>query len=527
MVMTVVAPTSRVPSCKQMTKPQTKPCRGRLAGRISRPSSACVRLGVVLLLGVVVLSLPTSVHAVEHPENNTEDSPPEAVVETTSDSARPPPPSDDKSSARRAFNDPEFQRTLKEYWKQTLLEIGNMAGGGGGGALWSVTPPSADAAENSDPSTASATPSDPTSFFSQWKQLLTDDSSQLAWSLYNHVNVTTANINAPAQAAAPSTAAPPSGVNATAQEEDDTPSAASKAVVGSSSLRFGGTSLLPRRFEGFLSWERLLQEWSDEIQDYMDRVQDESITGESSEYPFSTYGRPSGTATTTTTSSTPPPRSSTTEGDEGGTEEAAVRVGARSEPASISDAAGSSTQTTSSKTALPIPAPAQPHQEVVPHTNLRDKSKRVWIVTTASLPWRTGTAVNPLLRAAYLCHGRAAKGGSVTLMLPWLERPGDQERVYGAGRGFALPADQEAFVRQWLKDSAKLPQASEELNIEWYTGWQNKVENSIYSMGDITALIPDDACDIMILEEPVRGDWRICRIKRNALYNSPSLSFCF
>jgi len=112
-------------------------------------------------------------------------------------------------------------------------------------------------------------------------------------------------------------------------------------------------------------------------------------------------------------------------------------------------------------------------------------------------------------------------------MLPWLERPGDQERVYGAGRGFALPADQEAFVRQWLKDSAKLPQASEELNIEWYTGWQNKVENSIYSMGDITALIPDDACDIMILEEPVRGDWRICRIKRNALYNSPSLSFCF
>ena len=37
--------------------------------------------------------------------------------------------------------------------------------------------------------------------------------------------------------------------------------------------------------------------------------------------------------------------------------------------------------------------------------------------------------------------------------------------------------------------------------------WQNKAENSVYSMGDITALIPKDEVDICILEEPEHLNW--------------------
>ena len=55
---------------------------------------------------------------------------------------------------------------------------------------------------------------------------------------------------------------------------------------------------------------------------------------------------------------------------------------------------------------------------------------------------------------------------------------------------FTKPEDQEESIRTWLRDTANMKSASEELNIQWYTAWQEVLENSLYSMGDLIGLIP-------------------------------------
>jgi digalactosyldiacylglycerol synthase len=132
----------------------------------------------------------------------------------------------------------------------------------------------------------------------------------------------------------------------------------------------------------------------------------------------------------------------------------------------------------------------------------------VTIVTTASLPWATGTAVNPLLRAAYLQARRmelsAGTALPVTLMIPFLERPEDRERVFGSSETLQTRESQREYVENWLTNTASLPPSvSSSLRLSFYPAWQNVAENSVYSMGDLTELVPPQT-SICILEEPVR-----------------------
>ncbi|CAN6301423.1 unnamed protein product [Urochloa humidicola] len=128
------------------------------------------------------------------------------------------------------------------------------------------------------------------------------------------------------------------------------------------------------------------------------------------------------------------------------------------------------------------------------------KQHRVAIFTTASLPWMTGTAVNPLFRAAYL-----AKAGNweVTLVVPWLSKA-DQILVYPNKMKFSSPAEQEAYVRRWLEERiGVLPR----FDIKFYPGKFSTEKRSILPVGDISDAISDDKADIAVLEEPEHLTW--------------------
>ncbi|KAK7340212.1 hypothetical protein VNO77_20910 [Canavalia gladiata] len=129
-----------------------------------------------------------------------------------------------------------------------------------------------------------------------------------------------------------------------------------------------------------------------------------------------------------------------------------------------------------------------------------DKKQHIAIFTTASLPWLTGTAVNPLFRAAYL-----SKSGEidVTLVIPWLSLK-DQKLVYPNNITFASPSEHKKYICQWLEERVGFTTG---FSIQFYPGRFSRDKRSILAVGDISEIIPDDEADIAVLEEPEHLTW--------------------
>ena len=79
--------------------------------------------------------------------------------------------------------------------------------------------------------------------------------------------------------------------------------------------------------------------------------------------------------------------------------------------------------------------------------------------------------------------------------------------VYPHKKIFKTPDEQEKYIRDWLAQRAGLGSESENLNIKFYNGKYHPELGSIFSMGDVPALIPDDEADALILEEPEHLNW--------------------
>ena len=145
-----------------------------------------------------------------------------------------------------------------------------------------------------------------------------------------------------------------------------------------------------------------------------------------------------------------------------------------------------------------------------------DKKRSIWIVTTACLPWKTGTSINPLLRALYLLKyyrssSECAYQPNVYLMVPWLEKAHERKYLYGDQAHFEDGArgkiQQANFIRDWAKDSAKMNEEARVLKITFYPAQYHKSFGSIFPSHDICSLIPDSEADLAILEEPEHLNW--------------------
>jgi hypothetical protein len=162
---------------------------------------------------------------------------------------------------------------------------------------------------------------------------------------------------------------------------------------------------------------------------------------------------------------------------------------------------------------------------IIPSSDLSDRNRRIWIVTTAGLPWMTGTAVNPLLRALSLCRDRPPH--YVTLMIPWLVSYNERKVLYGNKHDFLTQQDQEAWIRQYCIERCNCSHevAYQLLNIKFWLGKYHESFGSIFPIEDICSTIPRNEADICILEEPEHLNWfRVPAVSSTSINNKKTIT---
>ena len=187
----------------------------------------------------------------------------------------------------------------------------------------------------------------------------------------------------------------------------------------------------------------------------------------------------------------------------------------------------------------------------IPACVIGNPDRTVCVITTAALPWRTGTAVNPLLRALYLVRfqdeqreksknkkwsgnsvqmadksskkleneilasdSEVSKSnddtGSVILVIPWLESEEDRIKLYGANNSFSNGSgmqEQEAWIRNYSSERCGMPLEASRLKMIFYPAFYLAGFGSIFPKVDLCNFIPRELVDVAILEEPEHLNW--------------------